>query len=231
VNRIGQAGAVAEASSSLSCFYEEMLGIAFLRVVMGKAAVVGSGDDDHFSAQDIDVFGKSQRGNEASGLIGMRPPQDQEIPSFLLPLEFKNIRIAWSAFKILEITAQHFPFRESFAGVDDLFLAHPQERGSRENAEDKDKEKKDGSGDMIFFDSDHELLYQEKAEQKHHQNDGCAYLIPKIFLPKKIPDKMEGQIDDDQMIDDLHHFLNHLIQDGSKEQNPYPHDKLKKSRH
>jgi hypothetical protein len=55
-------------------------------------------------------------------------------------------------------------------------------------------------GNVIFS------FYKKEPQEKHDQNEADSGLLPKLFLPEEIPEKMTGEIKDDEMIDIPHFF-------------------------
>lgn len=77
------------------------------------------------------------------------------------------------------------------------------ENSGGEEAENECKKKKE-SGDKFLLKVIHLLFDQKKTQEKHDENESDTDTTPELILAEEVPDEMECQVKDNNMIDNMH---------------------------
>jgi len=182
------------------------LGVSFLRLAVGKAAVVSPRNNNDFSFWNLNILDKKYGCYESCRFIGVGTSQDQKVASLFLSFIGVNLCVSPSFLQSWEVGAEHFFGCKSTAGEDSLFFFHAEKFESGEEANDEGKEKKK-SGDEVCLYILHGLFDQKEPEEKHDENKSDTGLVPEFFLAEKTPDEMACQVKNNKMVNDLHFFL------------------------
>jgi hypothetical protein len=87
---------------------------------MGEAASVGPGDEDDPPPDGPEVLGQDDRGDETGRFIGVRPAEDEDVPSGFGAVVYVNVGVAGRAAERGKIVAQLFLGGQALAGKNRL---------------------------------------------------------------------------------------------------------------